>query len=206
MDGEAAVPPGAVTKLACDDHVMQRMALALRRGRDFAGRPVHARQPPFPGGTHTPLPLPGRGLAVVADEANAEKCAKGLFQIFVVDVRVPENPVTISTMPVPHDRDYCVAPGTLGPHNLHENRPGSFQSEETIFATYNAGGVRVFDLKDQFAPKELAFWLPPAPAKLIDPRPNVALAAKTADVYVTRDGVIYTSDWNAGLHVLEYEG
>jgi hypothetical protein len=61
--------------------------------------------PPFPGGTHTPLPLPGRNLAVVADEANAEKCAKGLFQIFVIDVRVPENPVTISTMPVPHDRD-----------------------------------------------------------------------------------------------------
>src|SRR5260370_7812223 len=86
--------------------------------------------PPFPGGTHTPLPLPGRNLAVVADEANAEKCAKGLFQIFVVDVRVPENPVTISTMPVPHDRDYCAAPGTFGPHNLHENRPGSFQTKE----------------------------------------------------------------------------
>src|SRR6188508_1811379 len=47
--------------------------------------------PPFPGGTHTPLPLPGRNLAVVADEANAEKCAKGLFQVFVVDCRVPEN-------------------------------------------------------------------------------------------------------------------
>jgi hypothetical protein len=109
-------------------------------------------------------------------------------------------------MPVPHDRDYCAAPGTFGPHNLHENRPGSFQSEETIFATYNAGGVRVFDLKDPFAPKELAFWLPPAPAKLIDPRPNIALAAKTADIYVTQDGLIYASDWNAGLHVLEYEG
>jgi len=162
--------------------------------------------PPFPGGTHTPLPLPGRKLAVVADEANAEKCAKGLFQIFVIDARVPENPVTISTMPVPRDRDYCAAPGTFGPHNLHENRPGSFQSEETIFATYNAGGVRVFDLRDQFAPKELAFWLPPTPAKLIDPRPNIALAAKTADIYVTRDGLIYASDWNAGLHVLQYEG
>jgi len=71
------------------------------------------------GGTHTPLPLPGRNLAVVADEANAEKCAKGLFQIFVVDVRAPENPVTIATMPVPQDRDYCAAPGTFGPHNLH---------------------------------------------------------------------------------------
>jgi hypothetical protein len=162
--------------------------------------------PPFPGGTHTPLPLPGRNLAVVADEANAEKCAKGLFQIFVLDVRSPQNPVTVATMPVPRDRDYCTAPGTFGPHNLHENRPGSFQSEETIFATYNAGGVRVFDLRDQYAPKELAYWLPPPPAKMIDPRPSVTLAAKTADIYVTRDGLIYASDWNAGLHVLEYQG
>jgi len=55
--------------------------------------------PPFPGGTHTPLPLPGRGLAVVADEANAEKCQKGTFHTFVVDVRAPENPVPIATLP-----------------------------------------------------------------------------------------------------------
>ena len=42
--------------------------------------------------------------------------------------------------------------------------------------------------------------------KLIDPRPNVALAAKTADIYVRPDGLMYVSDWNAGLRVLEYQG
>ena len=56
----------------------------------------------LPGGTHTPLPLPGRKLAIVADEANAEKCAKGMFHTFVVDMRAPENPVPI-TLPVPKD-------------------------------------------------------------------------------------------------------
>jgi hypothetical protein len=161
--------------------------------------------PPFPGGTHTPLPLPGRNLAVVADEANAEKCAKGLFHTFVVDVRAPENPVPISTLPTPTGRDFC-GPGTFGPHNLHENRPGSFQSEETLFATYNVAGVRVFDIKDAFAPKEIASWVPPTPKKLIDPRPNVSLAAKCADIFVAKDGLIYVSDWNAGLNVLQYEG
>jgi len=161
--------------------------------------------PPFPGGTHTPLPLPGRNLVVAADEANAEKCAKGLFHTFVVDVRAPENPVPISTLPTPTGRDFC-GPGTFGPHNLHENRPGSFQSEETVFATYNVAGVRVFDIKDAFAPREIASWIPPTPKKLIDPRPNVSLAAKCADIFVTKDGLIYVSDWNAGLHVLQYEG
>jgi hypothetical protein len=161
--------------------------------------------PPFPGGTHTPLPLPGRQLAVVADEANAEKCAKGLFYTFVVDVRVPENPVPISTLPTPRERDFC-AIGTFGPHNLHENRPGSFQSEEMIFATYNTAGVRVFDIKDAFAPKEIAYWVPPKPAKLIDPRQNISLAAKTCDAYVRPDGLMFVSDWNAGMHVLQYVG
>jgi hypothetical protein len=162
--------------------------------------------PPFPGGTHTSLPLPGRKLAVVADEANAEKCAKGLFHTFVLDMRAPQNPVPVATLPTPRDRDYCAAPGTFGPHNLHENRPGSFQSEETIFATYNNAGVRVFDIKDAFAPKEIAYWVPPPPRKMIDPRPKVTLAAKTADIYVQPDGLIYTTDWNAGLNVLEYQG
>ena len=162
--------------------------------------------PPFPGGTHTALPLTGRNLLVVADEANAEKCAKGTFHTFVLDLRAPENPVPIATLPTPRERDFCAMPGVFGPHNLHENRPGAFQSEDTIFATYNNAGVRVFDIKDAFAPKEIAYWVPPTPARLIDPRPNVSLAAKTADVYVTTEGLMFVSDWNAGMHVLEYEG
>jgi hypothetical protein len=161
--------------------------------------------PPFPGGTHTPLPLPGRNLVVVADEGNAEKCAKGTFHTFVVDVRAPENPVPIATLPTPGEQDFC-AVGTFGPHNLHENRPGSFRSEDTIFATYNNAGVRVFDIRNAFAPREVAFWVPPAPSRLIDPRPNVSLAVKTADIFVTQDGLMFVSDWNAGMHVLQYEG
>jgi hypothetical protein len=161
--------------------------------------------PPFPGGTHTPLPLPGRNLVVVADEANAEMCAKGTFYTFLVDVRAPENPVPISTLPTPRERNFC-GKGVFGPHNLHENRPASFRSEETIFATYNVAGVRVFDIKDAFAPKEIAYWVPPTPPKLIDPRPNVTLAAKSADIYVTTEGLMYVTDWNGGLNVLQYEG
>jgi hypothetical protein len=161
--------------------------------------------PPFPGGTHTALPLPGRGLAVVLDEANAERCEKGTFHTFLVDVRLPGNPVPIATLPTPRDRDYC-ALGVFGPHNLHENRPGSFRSEEMVFTTWNNAGVRVFDIRDAFAPKEIAFWVPPAPARLIDPRPRVSLAPKTCDVYVTPEGLMFVSDWNAGMHVLQYEG
>ena len=162
--------------------------------------------PPFPGGTHTPLVLPGRKLAVVLDEANAQKCAKGTFHTFVLDLRSPENPMPIATLPTPAERDYCAQPGTFGPHNMHENRPGSMQTEDMIFATYNNAGVRIFDIKNQFAPKEVAYWVPPTPKKLVDPRPNIGLDAKTADLWVTKEGLMFVSDWNAGMHVLEYKG
>ena len=53
--------------------------------------------PPFGGGTHSPLPLPDRNLLVVADEANFADCSLGLRYIWVFDVRVPANPVSIAT-------------------------------------------------------------------------------------------------------------
>ena len=161
--------------------------------------------PPYPGGTHTALPLPQRQLVVVADESNADFCAKGLFYTFVVDVRAEENPVPIATLPTPTGLDFC-AMGNFGPHNLHENRPECFVSEETIFATYHNAGVRVFDIRDQYQPKEIASWVPPMPKKMVDPRPRVARNALTCDCYVTKGGLIFATDWNAGLHVLEYRG
>jgi len=108
-------------------------------------------------------------------------------------------------LPTPKDRDFCHS-GNFGPHNLHENRPGTFQSEETIFATYHNAGVRVFDIRDQFAPKEVASWVPPPPKRMIDPRPNQATAALTCDCHVTKEGLMYVSDWNGGMHVMQYEG
>ena len=112
-----------------------------------------------------------------------EKCAKGTFHTFIVDVRAPENPVPISTLPTPSARDFCSA-GVFGPHNVHENRPGSFRSEEIIFATYNNACVRVFDLKDAFAPKEIASWVPPVPQGSSILGQTSRLAAKTCDVHV----------------------
>lgn len=161
--------------------------------------------PPDPGGVHTPLPLPGRKLAVVANESNAENCAKGIFHTWVVDVQAPGNPIPIATLPTPADRDWCKL-GNFGPHNLHENRPEAYQSEEVIFATYHNAGLRVFDIKNAFEPKEIASWVPPVPKKLVDTRPGVSLAAQSCDAYVQKNGVVYVTDWNAGMHVLEYKG
>jgi hypothetical protein len=162
--------------------------------------------PPFGGGTHTALPLPGRGLLVVADEATADELADGLKHVWIFDIREKSNPVSVSTFETPDEADYAHVGGHFGPHNLHDNRPGTFISETLIFATYQNAGVRAVDITDPYRPKEVGALVPAAPDDLVDPRPNRPRVIQTADVTVTTDGVVFLTDYNAGLYVAEYPG
>jgi hypothetical protein len=162
--------------------------------------------PPFGGGTHNCLPLPDRDLLVVLDEAVLDHQEDGLKLIWVFDNRVRENPVSISSFPTPAESDYKAKGGHFGPHNIHENRPGSFVSSQLIFATYQNAGIRVFDISNPFVPKEVGALVPPRPATLADTRPNRARVIQSADVFVDAKGLIYATDYNAGLYVLEFDG
>lgn len=163
--------------------------------------------PPFGGGTHSGLPLADRGLCIVPDEATMDNIEDGLKHTWVVDVSVPSNPVTISTFPTPSERDYVAKGGHFGPHNVHENRAGSFQSSDLIFATYQNAGIRVFDIRDQFRPTEVAHYVPPTPTNWTDYRPNRPRVIHTADVFVQADGLMYATDLSGGgLTILQYEG
>jgi len=159
--------------------------------------------PPFGGGTHNCLPLPDRGMLVVLDEAVLDHQEDGLKLIWVFDNRVPTNPVSISTMPTPAEADYKSKGGHFGPHNLHENRPGSFVSSNLIFATYQNAGIRVFEISNAFAPKEIGALVPPEPKRLADMRPNRARVIQSADIFVDAAGLIYATDYNAGLYIME---
>jgi hypothetical protein len=162
--------------------------------------------PPFGGGTHNCLPLPDRDLLVVLDEAVLDHQEDGVKNIWVFDNRDKANPKSIATFPQPGEADYKSKGGHFGPHNLHENRPGTFVSSETIFTTYQNAGVRVFDIRDPGTPKETGAWVPPTPAKMMDHRPNRARVIQSADVFVDAAGLIYSTDYNAGLFILEYGG
>ena len=94
----------------------------------------------------------------------------------------------------------------FGPHNLHENRPGSMQTEELIFATYHNAGLRIFDIRDPFQPRQVGYFVPPPPERIVDQRPNPAKVIQSCDVFVDTDGIMYLTDTNAGLHILQYEG
>jgi hypothetical protein len=162
--------------------------------------------PPFGGGTHNALPLPKRGLLVVADETVLDHGEDGIKPIWIMNNEVPGNPIPIATCPPPRDRDYHAVGGHFGPHNIHENRPGSFISEDLIFATYQNAGVRVYDIRDPFRPEEVGACVPANPARMVDPRPKRAAVLHSADVHVDAAGLVYATDFNAGLSIMEYLG
>jgi hypothetical protein len=55
-------------------------------------------------------------------------------------------------------------------------------------------------------PKEVGALVPPQPATLADTRPNRARVIQSADVFVDAKGLVYATDYNAGLYVMEFEG
>jgi hypothetical protein len=138
-----------------------------------------------PGGdTHTCLPLPGRRLVVVTDEATSERCAEERHYVRVIDVSQPSDPRVVGICPEP-EGDYCERGMRFGPHNLHENRPGTYSSETIVFVTYFNAGLRVYDLSSAEAPREIAFWEPTTPAGQEAPQINDLLVDDDFNVFVT---------------------
>lgn len=167
---------------------------------------LHRTPQPGGGGTHSPLPLPDRKVLVLADEPTFANCTEGHRHIWTYDISQPADPKVLARFPEPNEADYCAKGGFFGPHNLHENRPGGFQSSKLLFATYYNAGVRVFDIADAAKPREVAYYVPPNPAKMVDPRPNRPQVLQSADCYVDRNGLMYMTDQNVGLNILQYEG
>ena len=157
--------------------------------------------PPYPGFTHTVLPLLDRDLLVVADESIRDDAADWPKLTWVVDARAEENPVSIATMPLPDVEEYRNRGGRYGSHNVHENRPGpSYRSDTLIFGSYFNGGVRAFDLSDPYQPREVAAFVPPRPEGSRVP------ATQINDLYVDENGILYAAERiSGGLHILELD-
>jgi hypothetical protein len=145
------------------------------------------------GCTHTCLPIRD-GLLVVTDEAVVDFAKEPAKRIRLIDIKDVNNPREIGTLPVPVG-DYVDRGGWSGPHNLHETRPGGFQSETTVFSTYNNAGLRVYDIGDVDRPREIASYVPDAA--------DGFAVCQSNDVFVDPAGTIYLSDrFGGGIQVL----
>lgn len=149
------------------------------------------------GATHTCLPLRSRALVVATDEQQRDGPRAPERGIRVIDVRDPRHPVLLAKLPPPLG-DFAEHPMRFGAHNLHENQADAYRSDRLVFATYFSAGVRVYDLEDPGSPREIASFVPDAPAGQAMPQSNDLFVDATCTVWVT-DRV------TGGLSVLEPE-
>ena len=85
----------------------------------------------------------------------------------------------------------------FGPHNLHENRPGTYRSDTVLYATYFSAGLRVYDTADPASPREIASFVPAAP--------RGQHCIQLNDVLVDEDRTIFVTDrHHGGLYILRH--
>jgi hypothetical protein len=171
--------------------------------------------PPFLGGlfgmgVHTVRPLVGRGLAVVNGEAHEERCREAMTFAGIVDVSDPERPWLVSMLPQPIPpeglgyRSYCDKGGRFGPHNQHlaQGQPDLQDDPDTVHLTWFNAGLRIYDVADARAPREVARFVPADPLRRYGPLPETGLVTQSEDVLVDRRGIIYVTDKHQGVHLL----
>jgi len=156
--------------------------------------------PPYNGFTHTALPLFEKELLIVADECNKDSGEDWPKLTWVFDMRNERNPVPISTLPIPPVEVFGKRGGRYGSHNLYENYPGpcAWRSESIVLGTFFNGGLRAYDVSNPYQPKEIAYFVPGAPA--LSPKGAIQIN----DVYVDDRRIVYAGDrFTGGLYVLE---
>ncbi len=172
--------------------------------------------PPLGSGiaVHTVLPMPGcDGMVILNSEALAERCDEPVGYAAIAEVSDPPNPRLISFFPTPvppPGADYssfCGRGGRFGPHNQHmpTGDPSVFDGQDFCFLTYFNAGLRVYDVRDPYLVKEVAYLIPNDPIKRYGPLPT-ELVVQVEDVLVDSRGIIYFTEKNSGLYIAEWKG
>ncbi|MDZ5696555.1 hypothetical protein [Chelativorans sp. M5D2P16] len=151
--------------------------------------------PAFPHPTHTCLPIPqplkGRDVMVVADEDVAKLRPSPPSFAWIYDITDETNPLPISTFQVPDlDPEGAPQPPMSGCHQPSERFSGTI-----IPFAWFAQGMRLVDIADPFAPKEVGHFLPDAP--------EGADRASSNDVTIDDRGFVYLIDRVRGVDVIE---
>ena len=151
--------------------------------------------PTFPHPTHTCLRIPqklkGRDIMVVADEDVAKLRPSPPAFTWVYDITTETQPFPIATFQVADlDKDGSPQPQMTGCHQPSER----FHGTVIPFAWF-AQGLRLVDIADPFAPKEVGFFMPDTPAG--------AERASSNDVTIDDRGLIYLVDRIRGVDIIE---
>jgi hypothetical protein len=152
--------------------------------------------PTFPHPTHTCLPFPerlkGRDVMIVADEDVAKLWPAPPAFTWIYDITEEHVPIPISTFQVPGlDPDGAPQEPMTGCHQPTERLPGG----TVIPFAWFAQGLRLVDIADPFAPREVGSYLPDVPAG--------SDRVSSNDVTIDDRGLIYLVDRRRGVDIVE---
>jgi hypothetical protein len=153
-----------------------------------------------------------RDLLLVSSEAGTFRCQEPRDVLLIFDITDERHPLPISSFQVPEEPgDFCHRGGRFGPHSFADANT-AFDKKLVVLAYFNAG-VRVVDIRNPFAPKEVARYIPAVTAATTESCIEIAgvrhcdKAIQTNNVNLDDRGYIYAVDRaSTGLHILELTG
>ena len=136
----------------------------------------------------------GMKIAVGIDEQHGQITGQPPAGMYVFDVTDETQLKPISVFVLSElDSPYARKGGRFGAHQFHEKPIGTL-----IFATWFNGGLRVVDVADPYAPKEVGHFMPAPVDGHASPQSN--------DVFATDNGIIFLADRFNGFDILEWQG
>jgi hypothetical protein len=154
-----------------------------------------------------------RDFVVLVSEAIQNECQDFRQLTFLVDITTPSRPFSVATFQVPASSgDFCRRGGRFGPHSSSESFTPIYYGKLVFIAYFNAG-VRAVDIRDPYAPREAAYFIPDTTEKTdrrcvkADGAERCKVAIQTNNVEVDDRGLIYLADRaDTGLHIVELTG
>jgi hypothetical protein len=155
-----------------------------------------------------------RDLLIVTSEADTSAgCEQSPHMAFILDITNEATPWPISTLRVPEmPGDFCNKGGPFGSHGIAESLYPKYYGKLAIIAWFNAG-VRIWDIRDPFAPRPIAYFIPAPNQNTTESCLTVRgvktckKAIQTNNVEIDDRGLIYAVDRSGtGMHILRLTG
>jgi hypothetical protein len=153
-----------------------------------------------------------RDFVVLVSEATANECRESRHATFMVDVTTETRPFSVATFLVPEATgNFCRRGGRFGPHSSSESFAPIFYRKLVFVAYFNAG-VRAMDIRNPYAPRDAAFYIPATTERttercVTNGTRTCKVAIQTNNVEADERGFVYLAGRaNTGLHIVKLTG
>ena len=153
-----------------------------------------------------------RDFVVLVSESIANECREFRHATFMVDITTETRPFSVATFEVPESTGrFCQRGGRFGPHSSSESFAPIFH-RKLVFIAYFNGGVRAMDIRNPYAPRDAAFYIPATTERTAERCVTngsrvCKVAIQTNNVEADERGYIYLADRaNTGLHIVKLTG